>query len=660
MLNKIYIWKRFSLINTVSISLLIWVVTYIVWTNIPVEPSMFIDTVPDIPNLIYPSSDSFYYDKESLRLLEGEKFIENSTHVMYSFFLSGLHAINGYDYKDIIPSQIAVFSLIPTLIYLISTKISSQFAGMLIAGLYILRERSGLILASELSTGAVVNQLMTENLALLCLLVIIYLVIKLLQDEDKKVQYLILIGGMVGISLLVRIDLLAAFTAMSLGFLYVMWNNKRQWLISMLIITVTVALVLAPWMYRYSQSTGHLSIDKGGFVSRRISEYISSIKPDKLDRDESRPITESYGGVYSGDIKILAKHLINNIQMSVLFLPNSHQPFFTIYSFLDIDGLDEITIHTKNGAFSEKYIHRYIKSLPFFWYTWDGKLPFRSIIPLFASMLFISVGIRKTWKSNSHIVIILLLAGLGHYSAWALAGFSGGRFIKILDWITLLFYGIGLSNLFQYFISPFNFGRVNILQQKLGVMSALKEGQRNLFTNIGLVLVSITLIGIGWGPTIAETLIPQKFSDSQLLKHTNDLSLTRERTDSLIFLYGRGLYPRYYSQNERPTDNRRGKTPDPTIERLDFYLIGTRNIWVSLPVEGYTNPFHHGAVVIVEGMLTTKTNDTSLIGEQQPYFLAQKIYILSNIMEPEVIGEYTCKGISCAIDENKIDNNRND
>ena len=464
-----------ELINKATIGLIIWAAAFLFWVNIPVESSMFIDLAPDPMKTIYPSSDSFYYDKESLRLINGEKFIDNSTHVLYSFFLSGLHAIGGIDYQDIIPLQVAVLSLIPVFLYLLSAKITSQVTSFFVAGLYILRERNNLLLAGELSTGAVVNQLMAENLALLSILIITYSYIAWLQDEEKNTFYLIYLGALIGTALLIRIDLLAAILGIVFGSFFVMRGKKYYWFKSMTIILMAAVLVLAPWMFRSKVTTGHVSIDKGGFVSSRLTEYKNSIRQifnlESQYPDGFQSIPSSYGGAYSGDIRYLSRHIINSLEMSVLYLPSSHQPFLTLGSLIEIQDQENGIISSQNGYFSDKYIERYVRSNPYFWYTWDGKLPFRSVIPIISGLFLLAIGIRRIWIDKSEIIILLTLSSLGHIFVWAFAGFSGGRFIKIVDWIPLLYYGVGLTFILQILLKSLNDKRFNFSQRYFGDIS---------------------------------------------------------------------------------------------------------------------------------------------------------------------------------------------
>ena len=60
-----------------------------------------------------------------------------------------------------------------------------------------------------------------------------------------------------------------------------------------------------------------------------------------------------------------------------------------------------------------------------------------------------------------------------------------------------------------------------------------------------------------------------------------------------------------------------------------FYLTGIDHIWVSLPMVAAPENFPHDSEVIVFGQIT-RDSEELIAMKLQPYFLAERVYILHN------------------------------
>jgi hypothetical protein len=134
---------------------------------------------------------------------------------------------------------------------------------------------------------------------------------------------------------------------------------------------------------------------------------------------------------------------------------------------------------------------------------------------------------------------------------------------------------------------------------------------------------------IGLSPTVLESVIPRQFTVEKMHQEMEgvgiDLNVEESRPS---YLYGKMLYPRFFEAYQQPLDDRKGTLPAASISRIDFYLIGTRNIWVSFPVDQPVDDFSHGAEVLVEGSISRDTNYDLMYGGKKPYFIAQRIYFI--------------------------------
>jgi len=626
--------------------LVIWTLAFFLWVSVPIDSSYFVDisSFSDYP--LIPTSDSFYFEKEAFRLLAGEGFSPTSTHVMYSYFLGFLHLIGGQGYMDILPLHVGVMALTPVFLYKIGSLVHSNLSGFLTSLLFIIRERNQLLVAENIS-GIGSQDLFSENLALLFVVAFIFLIMRWVLDPENNPYLPPLAGGVMGVAVLIRADLLAMLGFVLLGLLVIFVNKKHLWLKGSVFIIVTVTLVITPWMIRNGYRTGRISLDKAEFISKKITEYT---QPDNIsgegDSETMDDRVEIPSSVYLKRDRFY--NLTSNaLQQSILSLPSNHQPLFTVGSIIEYQS-GKISI-SKHSLFSEDYIFRYVKSLPFFWRTWNRRLPLRSILPVSMVLVLISIGIWSVWKQRGSLTGLPIFAYLGHILIWAFAGYSAGRFIKAVDWIPLLYYSAGIAGI------TFWGGRCLEQLQILNMSELCRENrgrnpQRNIkrfqkYKNISMTLLFII---VGISIPLSEFIIQPEYTRQNLQNIVEDLeieSLSAEQIDldendpdRSILLYGKAVYPRYFPEGEKYLDDRRGRIPDPDKSRVDFYIIGMNNIWVSVPTQVPAQVFPHYSDVIVVGRYVRNLEQDRRKGVK-PYFEAQKVFVLNDKSERVEVSE---------------------
>jgi hypothetical protein len=90
----------------------------------------------------------------------------------------------------------------------------------------------------------------------------------------------------------------------------------------------------------------------------------------------------------------------------------------------------------------------YVKSLPF-WSDWTAPWP-AAVGPMLAANLgLLALGLGSAWSRRGALILAPVFLALGYSLTVALARFSGWRYILPADWIVILFYAIGLSQLLQ-------------------------------------------------------------------------------------------------------------------------------------------------------------------------------------------------------------------
>ncbi len=652
--------KKISIPSELIIIVIIWFCTYLIWRSIPLQSNYFVDISGFPNNRIYPISDAFYFDNEAFRILDIGQFSNRMTHVLYSFFLSILHWIGGPGYQDIIGYQLVLLASIPVLLYKLVSKLHTRITGLFVASLFILRERNGLLLANTLNT-TLVNQLMTESFAILGILGFMYLFFDWLYEKNPESNTPLLIGGVMGLSLLVRAELLVVLIVFSCGALVYLWHDKKRWLHGMLQIWAITGIIIIPWMARNYTQTGVFSLDKGDFVKGRLTQLRESVVSaeggeqfvlSEYDFATAYPMLFAY----TPEVEDVVNHLVNGVWQSILYLPSSHQPLFTLFS---LSPLELIDYQREQGFFSENYVDRYIRSLPYYRYDWDNTLEPRSIISIGFVLLFISVGIWKLGSRDRVGVMILILALLSHIFIYAVAGYSGGRFIKPIDWITMVFYGIGIVELISNFVYKFEIGGDKIrelLRSDSTHLIRLKKSPQSKKT----FLVTFLFILIGLAPVVSELILPNKYNNKSKKQVLFDINRFEEakyyqrnqcyveeiqQSDQHV-IFGKALYPRFYLASEALPDDQLGTMPDPLDSRIDFYLLSEQPIWVSISLENQTQPFPHYSDVIVIGKNVRYSEEDRLAGKE-PYFLASEIYIIDTSSIDNQISKLSINGSDC-------------
>ncbi len=654
----------------------LWIIAYFLWMNVPLEANYYVD-FPRSPNFEFSlNSDSLYYDLGAQRLLVGGKMLDFPAHPIYIWFLTILHAIGGDSYPSIIWLQVAVLSLIPVVLYKLVKVIHSRFAGLFVAALFILRERNSLLLMGEITVSSA-KMVMTELFAVLCLLCFLYLMVKWLKSPKNNRIVPLLAGGVVGFAVLLRVELIIVIPFVVLVALLALRKNPRAWLQGLIVLTIGFSLLVSPWMIRNWQRTGTVQIDKY-HIFQDWFEEIWGNENEKHEKSENpgsdinqEPLKNSQIYIYknasilprqplessleeSGPLQNFPHHLANNLQQIFLYLPSSHQPLLYAGGIVEFRPGPKGEILAKDNYFSEQYMEQYVRSLPYWWVDWDGSLTPRSIFPLFLNLVLISIGFGSSWGKSRSRTVLLVITGGSYLLFYSLIGSSGGRYIQVVDWITMVFYGIGLTEIYFTFIRH-NQPEV-ILEQSVSKARDQKKGfWRYSLMGAGLLLVGFSL-------PAAEILIPARYTEESLddslrylLDEEQEITGLSEWIEEFsnskgrVFI-GKALYPRYFEAGERMTDDRDWSIPDYSYSRIEFYLVGLRNSWVNLPLESSPEVFPHGSDVVVFATWE-KGKAVSGIFAHAGYFKASRVFILPDEEGLIPLTMNDCDGSFCDLND---------
>lgn len=343
-------------------------------------------------------------------------------------------------------------------------------------------------------------------------------------------------------------------------------------------------------------------------------------------------------------------HLANNLVQNLFYLPSNHQPLLTFASLPDLFKSVEKIDDLEGDSFSEKYLERYVRSLPYWWKgEWNGHIAPRSYLPILGSLLLIVIGCsridkRKTWLAG-------LLGGLvlTHSILYAAVGQSGGRFIIIINWISIVFYGVGLTWLLIKIVGLLGVGEIRGWWIEESQPTASKE----VFIKepiLQYLVVGLLLLIAGLAHPLTVEFLPERYTEKGLTERLSQVGLS-DRLDNVIeeqvIIYGKALYPRYFVPGERMVDHRRGTIPDFSIKRTEFYIVGTNNVWAAVPGDQGKEYFPHGSDVIVIGKWSPQIRNEEGEVVSGEYLKASEVIVFNRNTQSDVPVIIYCTGPAC-------------
>ncbi len=620
----------------------LWIAAFFLWSNVPLESNYFIDH-PRPPNQEFtPISDSIFYESQAHRFLVGEGFGEESQHPFYSFLLSGLHLLGGDHYLDIYRLQIAILAVTPYFLYQLGKLLGSRFTGWVVAGLFLVREYNALQLGDTITVSNV-QVLMTEPLATLGVVIILYLIIRWLKTAPSSKGMPVIIGAVIGVTALIRVELLTWVFLFLIITLLTFWRSWKKWVGAAVLMLAALMLVLTPWMIRNYQVTGSFSVDKGRLLERTFQNYFG--RGTGSDGEWEDPELQARGNlVERGLLKIRRSwgHIRSSLQQTILYLPSNYFPLGGMDHFVKVVPEKRQVRLFQHGIFSDRYLTRYTKSLPYWHVRWKGEIALRSILPLGIVIAVISLGILQSWKSNRWLGLLPLSALIIHVVVYSLFSGSGGRYIQVVDWVTLLYLCLGV----QQAVSQS--GLIEIDTRQPGSSQPVSAGKAPFIegrtptkatSNWSGLWIGLLLILVGISMPVLELIIPPQYTaqamndrlksleQDELIILQSDVKNPADRATSLIRVYGKALYPGFYENDEEILDDRQGRVPPAKKYRMVFYIVGMENIWVSFRTQKPPEYFPHGTEVVIEGVYI-RDSEEDLANGLLPYMVVNRVTIL--------------------------------
>jgi hypothetical protein len=588
--------KRSDLI----IATILWLAAVTLWMSLPLPSHNYFAPEVQPPNFEkYPFSDAEQYDLESMNVYYGAIDGSVVSKPMYVSLLTILHAIGGLSYANIILLQTLIVGLFPPVLYLIGRELHSRLGGIAIAFFAIFREVSSIQFTS---IGNVANTklLLSDMPAALLAAILALIIIRWFKLEEKRISgHEFLIGGLIGIFALVRIQTILLIPAAILLVFFRYFPKIKVVLISATILLLASSLVLTPVLLRNHSITGVYWLDNPS-----SSAPLSRILTEGLESFEDEELLTTGDEVVNQNIRIYKDLLFNNFGFFVKFILD-HFARNLLSSFLIMP------VRLGNNI---QFLD-FLKFSSYFWGEVYSTSNLKNIAVILLNLLLICIGFSKAYSSNPKGSLLLVGFFLYYNLTSSIARLSGWRFILPVDWIVYVFFAIGIvETLLVGFrkIASFDFLITNPWISEYPEISTKDKKGISWYTSFALIF----LFSGGFIP-IREHLIPRLLPEysreevcGRIDEALKDHDLIEISEDFLPFclsenvraLKGYGISPRFFKSGEGYYD----RDYDPWFgrqdyDRLVFRLIGTQKAKVYIKTIMDDVHFPNGEIVYAVG-----------------------------------------------------------
>jgi hypothetical protein len=593
--QKVSSWiKRHTLLSGWLASLAIWLLAFGLWSSLPVPPGFFA-TPPRAPNFeIYPFSDAAFYDFHAQSMLIGLGFRGDSIppRPLYILFLAFAHLVMGQEYSRVILLQTAILAFLPVIIYWIGKKLSNSQIGLVAALFVICREWTSIV-CTPFTSDVSNSKLLFADIpaALVISLVLLFSVIWL--QNPRSIKSALLTGGLLGISLLIRTQIIILLPVLLIFFWIVSIQQKiqiRPVLISSILCLVGFGLAVAPWMLRSYRITGQLVLDHPDSQTRlMVLRYYPDVEPAEFDR---KP------GETTGDYN---RRLSDSIREKVMTSPLEPVNFIAAHLLnSEIDNLQVFPVR-----FSITSPQELIWPQHAFWEEWQGNAtPWQAGVMLI-NLAVLTAGIIVLIRQNSWVGLLPIIVNIAYHFSNSAARNSGWRYILPVDWIFFLLFTAGV------------YAIINLGRQPEATFEENPVVNESSPSIISLALLAAGILCIGLLPLAGETsfqkLYPKATARTTGLDIVKASANLPEETQSgirklitdpnVIIIDGRMLYPRFYGENEG--EEKTGKTgyiPLP-YARYVFLVAGDPEGTIIFPQDNGELPLRNAQDVILAGCM---------------------------------------------------------
>ncbi|NMB53715.1 MAG: glycosyltransferase family 39 protein [Leptolinea sp.] len=595
MKNRLAVWQK-----DLAIFLLLWVAAFCIWQNVPEITSRYV-TAAYPPNYAhYPYSDAAEYaiQAEAIRVGNGFPygFIDKPLHLS---FLAMLRWMAGSDYSRMIWLQVGFLALMPGLIYLLGLRIVSRPAGLL-AGLAVLFMQANNLAVANRIQATNVKMAMSESLTAFSLILFCLSLVHWWSRPDDRFLRPALAGAMLGLSGLVRLNVLIILPFVLIVYLIASgWKRRAAW-ITAAVFMIFCLVPLVPWGIRnqivlnnplssyLSKTVGVVFKERFLPILRKTPEPVPATNTEVEQTEKDIPPADHAGlGGLLDDVLHTGMHNLVTISL-VLPASASHT------------SLDETM------------------RLPYWDQEWDGTFAPGGQVVLAVSLLLVASGFAFAWKRNKIVSLIPLIVLIPYLLANGLSLVSGGRYIHPVDWVLPLYFAMGVASL-TIWIS----GKKPDESKPAG---EVEERRQTIKTGSGLVVVIL----LSCLPAVLSLTIPKMFlptNNADVLSKLRSMDIPWPDNISLAeleefsqqkdasFKSGLAVFPRWMKSGESDTAGAGSAYSGLPFDHLSFSVISddTFPFDAVLPVNTPVRYLPSGTEVIIVGCKTKAYFDAILV-----------------------------------------------
>lgn len=575
-----------------GIVIALWLIAFLCWQTQKAN-SAYNMLFPTLPNFQrYPFGDAMLYDVTAQSLLMGKPIPADFwAKPLYSFFLAILHLFAGQNFDLVVMLQVAFLALIPGFIYLLAKILGGRLAGILAAILVIWRERNGIGLSNIIQVSHS-KLLLSDVFAMGGMVLLIWLMLLWFEEPSRRRAIPVAVGGAMALLILVRGHpiLIVPFLFL-IAFLFTRHDPQllREGLWKL---ALGVAMVMLPWFWHTYDLTGKFA----------FQDTASSFAQKDAFMQTYREFSNASSGPYEPFEAQIVQQALQHPQAVAQFVA-AHYFHNTIFSYMLLPQ-----------SFQIERLRSYVKNAPF-WGRWKGELSAQAWLLIFLNISVLALGLGAAWKKTRGLLFVPLIIGAAYNLSVAVSRRSGWRFILPADWITLVFYAIGIAQLIVLIYSvmkrsdaPTAASPDARVVPNLAERSSLLAGLPFLFIAVALV-TGHKLFAISH-PVTDSRKLAQTYQAAVQASSEPAFSQIDEfmRAENATILYGRALYPVYFKANAGVLNYSWLSFSSRPYARLAFYVIGPQPAGVILPLESNPLRFPDGADVIVLGC-KTETGD---------------------------------------------------
>ena len=599
-----YLLGRFKTLSLEKTDLLIcfglWMVASLLWLNQPLTPA-YNALEPKEPNFqVYPFGDALLYDVVAHGFLVG-KPLQSDFWIkpLYSLFLGILHLFSKENFGLLISMQVILLAVIPIFVYLLTSELSNRPAALVAAMLVILRERNGIALSNVIEVSHA-KLLMSDVFTMGLMALMLWLLIRWIRKPDLHRSAPFVVGGLVALLTLTRGHPIVLFPVIGCILLFLAPRPALRWR-SILLLTAGLVLPLVPWFWRNYQAMGKVAFQNPVSPYSANVAGLYSMTPLLAS---PRTFNETDSAYYERLQKQIVQFVVEHPAELVRFI-SAHYAHNAVFSYVYLPH-----------SFAIETVRTYVKTEPF-WHQWQGSFSNQGRVLLALNIVVLSLGLGRAGKDVKWYAFIPILVGIGYNLSIAVGRLSGWRFILPADWITLIYYAIGLMQV-AYFAGYLLSGTTepaSFVEEKPLPAQSTRSSPSML--GFGVFFLSVSLL-LTYGhklftpreadPT-QEQLVQVFQKNSELTQIPSDAVKTFLEEDNAVILSGQSLYPAFFKPRSGVLNHYWLAFEARPYSRIVFHLLGPQSVSVVLPVTSRPTAFPDAADVIVLGC----TNENNYI-----------------------------------------------